>query len=167
MKYKIEYLNCGDVLLNSLKSEIDEIKRVIQSIEWNPKFTFISSDKTFEHQTAYNKKFEIEFSKYNWDLKPMLSSNPKLIGDFQKDLVFVEVQFGNSATLYRDFYKFQYGHQKGLLSLGVLIVPNKPLTFFPDRASSISNMAEFDLALRYFTILPISVPTILIGLSCD
>ena len=85
----------------------------------------------------------------------MLSSDPKLIGDFQKDLVFVEVQFGNIATLYRDFYKFQYGHHKWLLSLGVLIVPDKPLTFFPDRASSISNMAEFDLALRHFTILPI------------
>ena len=93
-----------------------------------------------------------------------MSQNPKLIGDFRKNLVFVEVQFGNSATLYRDFYKFQYGLQNGLLSLSVLIVPAKPNEFFPTRPESVSNMAEYDLALRYFTVLPISVPTMVIGL---
>ena len=46
----------------------------------------------------------------------MLSKQPRLIGDFQ-GLVFIEVQFGNSATLYRDFYKFQYGFQKDFLSV--------------------------------------------------
>ena len=79
----------------------------------------------------------------------------------------VEVQFGNSATLYRDFYKFQYGLQNGLLSLSVLIVPINPKEFFPTRPRSISNMAEYDLALRFFTILPISVPTMVIGLMRD
>ena len=86
---------------------------------------------------------------------------------FRKNLVFVEVQFGNSATLYRDFYKFQYGLQNGLLSLSVLIVPINPKEFFPTRPRSISNMAEYDLALRFFTILPISVPTMVIGLMRD
>ena len=74
--------------------------------------------------------------------------------------MFVEVQFGNSATLYRDFYKFQ----NGLLSLSVLIVPTNPKEFFPTRPRSISNMAEYDLALRYFTVLPIAVPAMVIGL---
>ena len=96
-----------------------------------------------------------------------MSQNPKLIGDFRKNLVFVEVQFGNSATLYRDFYKFQYGLQNGLLSLSVLIVPAKPSEFFPTRPESVSNMAEYDLALRFFTILPISVPTMVIGLNAS
>ena len=30
--------------------------------------------------------------------------------------------------------------------------------------SKISNMAEYDLALRYFTVLPIAVPTMVLGL---
>ena len=30
--------------------------------------------------------------------------------------------------------------------------------------SKISNMAEYDLALLYFTVLPIAVPTTVIGL---
>ena len=68
-----------------------------------------------------------------WEKKLLLSQNPKLIGDFRKNLVFVEVQFGNSATLYRDFYKFQYGFQNGLLAWSVLIVPVNPKEFFPTR----------------------------------
>ena len=62
--------------------------------------------------------------------------------------------------MYRDFYKFQ----NGLLSLSVLIVPINPKESFQTRPRSISNMAEYDLALRYFTVLPISVPTMVIGL---
>ena len=116
---------------------------------------------------AYNKRFEIEFEKLGWKKKPLLNKKPRIIGDFKKDLVFVEVQFGNSSTLYIDLYKFQYGLQNGLLSLSVLIVPINPKEFFPTRPRSISNMAEYDLALRYFTILPISVPTMVVGLMRD
>ena len=82
-------------------------------------------------------------------------------------LVFGEIQFGNSATLYRDFYKFQYGLQNGLLSLAVLIVPHDEYRFFPTRPASVKNMANFPLALRHFTVLPISVPTIIYGLLSD
>ena len=100
-------------------------------------------------------------------MQPRLSDSPRLIGDFAKGLVFGEIQFGNSATLYRDFYKFQYGHQKGLFSLAVLIVPHDEYRFFPNRPASVKNMANFALALRYFTVLPISVPTIIYGLLAD
>ena len=51
--------------------------------------------------------------------------------------------------------------------MSVLIVPINPKEFFPTRPRSISNMAEYDLALRFFTILPISVPTMVIGLMRD
>ena len=164
MNHLITYLHCGAHLKNSLMIEIEEVVHVVESIEWEDEFKFVQSDSRMFHQTAYNKRFEIEFQKLGWETKPRLSVNPRLIGDFRKNLVFVEVQFGNSATLYRDFYKFQYGLQNGLLSLSVLIVPTNPKEFFPTRPRSISNMAEYDLALRYFTVLPISVPTMVIGL---
>lgn len=57
--------------------------------------------------------------------------------------MFVEVQFGNSATLYREYYKFHYGLMHCLLSLAVLIVPTTPTAFFPTRPDSIVNMAEY------------------------
>ncbi|HJN87584.1 MAG: BglII/BstYI family type II restriction endonuclease [Dehalococcoidia bacterium] len=164
MKYKITYLHCGEHLKESLKTEIQEVVQVVESIDWQDEFKVIQPRSTLFHQTAYNKRFELEFQQLGWETKPKLSLNPRLIGDFRKNLVFVEVQFGNSATLYRDFYKFQYGLQNGLLSLSVLIVPMNPKEFFPTRPRNISNMAEYDLALRYFTVLPISVPTMVIGL---
>ena len=167
MKYKITYLHCGEHLKESLKTEIQEVVQVVESIDWQDEFKVIQPRSTLFHQTAYNKRFELEFQQLGWETKPKLSLNPRLIGDFRKNLVFVEVQFGNSATLYRDFYKFQYGLQNGLLSLSVLIVPANPKEFFPTRPRSISNMAEYDLALRYFTVLPIAVPTMVIGLLAD
>lgn len=164
MKHQITYLHCGEQLKGTLRREIDEVIYVVELIDWEMEFQIVSSGSTLLHQSAYNKRFEIEFEKLGWETKPMLSQNPRLIGDFRKNLVFVEVQFGNSATLYRDFYKFQYGLQNGLLSLSVLIVPSHPNEFFPTRPKSVSNMAEYDLALRYFSVLPISVPTMVIGL---
>ena len=137
---------------------------MVESIDWQDEFKVIQPGSTLFHQTAYNTRFEIEFQRLGWETKPRLSVNPRLIGYFRKNLVFVEVQFGNSATLYRDSYKFQYGLQNGLLSLSALIVPVNPKEFFPTRPRSISNMAEYDLALRYFTVLPIAVPTKRIGL---
>ena len=141
----------------------------MDGIEWQPVFKSVRLGKPIEHQKAYNKRFEDEFKKLDLKIRPRLKDKPRLIGDFGKNRVFGEIQFGTSPTLYRDFYKFQYGHQHDLLDLGVLITPVNPKEFFPIRKSktSVSNMAEYNLALRYFTILPISVPTMVIGLKAD
>jgi hypothetical protein len=69
-------------------------------------------------------------------MQPKLCTEPRLIGDASKNDVFVEGQFGNSATLYRDYYKFHYGLMHGLLSLTVLIVPTTPTAFFPTRPTA-------------------------------
>ena len=161
MKIEIAYLHCGDYLLKTLKKEIQEVFNIIDILKWEVNYSY----KNTSHQTAYNKKFEDEFKKFEWEPKPFLNKEPRLIGDFRKNAVFVEIQFGNSATIYRDFYKFQYGHRNGLLSLSILIIPTNPISFFPSRPKkSVSNMAEYNLAKRYFTILQIQVPTIIIGL---
>lgn len=160
MKIEIAYLHCSDYLLITLKKEIQEVFNIIDILKWEVNYSY----KNTSHQTAYNEKFEDEFKKFEWEPKPFLNKEQRLIGDFRKNSVFVEIQFGNSATIYRDFYKFQYGHRNGLLSLSILIVPTNPMSFFPSRVKSFSNMAEYNLAKRYFTILQIQVPTIIIGL---
>ena len=164
MKYREEHLHCGDHLLVSLQAEVSEISKVIHAVEWATDFTLEDGNKELSHQRAYNRAFQKEFSRHGWEAQPKLKDTPRLIGDFRKDLVFVEIQFGNSSALYRDFYKFQYGLQNGLLSLAVLVVPDDEHVFFPTRPASVSNMANFGLALTYFTVLPVSVPTWLIGL---
>ena len=163
MKSRSEYFYCSPGKPAGI-TEIDEIYGCISNIQWQRSFSWRNREKNYSHQKAYNKAFEYYFSEKSWQLQPKLYNKPKLIGDFQKNGIFVEVQFGNSATLYRDYYKFHYGFVNRLLSLAVLIVPMKPKEFFPTRPKSVSNMAEFDLARRYFDLLPIPVPILLLGL---
>ncbi len=167
MRYLTKYLHCGEVLLSSVNAELQELSDVLTAHAWSPDFSLNTTKNLLHHQAAYNRSFSDALSEIGWRLQPRLSKSPRLIGDFSKGLVFGEIQFGNSATLYRDFYKFQYGLQNGLLSLAVLIVPHNEYEFFPNRRSSVRNMANFALALRYFTVLPISVPTIIYGLLAD
>ncbi len=155
MKFTQKFFHCGEVLAQSHKLLTDEVYRCVNSVKWVEKS---------KKQAEYNKLLEKEFIALGWETQPLLLNEPRLIGDFRKHLVFVEVQFGNSATLYRDYYKFQYGLANGLLSLAVLIVPTSPAEFFPSRPRSVNGMAEYSLAERYFTLMPINVPTLLIGL---
>jgi hypothetical protein len=165
MKAEIEFLHCGEQLQKVVADEISEIASVVDAVKWSEVFEHSENDTVSQHQTAYNKALARNFRGLGWETFPVLRRDPKLIGDFRKGMVFVEIQFGNSATLYRDFYKFQYGLRNGLLSLAVLIVPMKAAAFFPTRLESVRNMAEFALARSYFTVLEINVPTMLIGLQ--
>ena len=164
MKSTISYYNCGDQLRKTLAGEISEIEDVVDAVKWAKDFTCVVKSASYEHQTGYNKVFAVEFGKRGWESQPTLRTEPKLIGDFRKGLVFVEIQFGNSSTLYRDYYKFQYGLANGLLSLAVLIVPVEPKKFFPNSPQSVQNMAEYASAQKCLSVLPINVPTMLIGL---
>jgi hypothetical protein len=165
MKFQTNYYFCSPRLLKNIP-EIDELSDCISAIKWKPDFSFmISTNKVVQHQTAYNAALKHEFvGKRNWENQPRLNDRPRLIGDFRKNDIFVEVQFGNSSTIYRDYYKFHYGLTHGHLSLAVLIVPTDPKKFFPTRPKSISNMDEFGLADRNFNLLPIPVPIMLVGL---
>ena len=165
MKAEIAYFHCGDQLRKTLAVEIGEVQSLVATLDWAKSFQYSDSSTVCEHQTAYNKALARNFRGLGWETFPVLRRDPKLIGDFRKGMVFVEIQFGNSATLYRDFYKFQYGLRNGLLSLAVLIVPMKAAAFFPTRLESVRNMAEFALARSYFTVLAINVPTMLIVLQ--
>ena len=164
MKAKIEFLHCGEQQ-RVFEVEISEIISVLNTVKWSELFEYWEHGTIFKHQSGYNKALASSFRNLAWESSPVLRDNPKLIGDFRKGLIFVEIQFGNSAALYRDFYKFQYGFQNGLLSLAVLIVPMKAAEFFPTRVTSVRNMAEFALARSYFTVLAINVPTMLIALK--
>ena len=158
------YYHCGEQLQKTLASEIYDVESVVSAVQWVPSFQYKENGNSHEHQTAYNKAFSAQFSGLGWESQPLLRTNPRLIGDFRRGLVFVEIQFGNSSALYRDYYKFQYGLDNGLLSLAVLIVPTSPSKFFPTRPKSVLNMAEYALAHKCLTVLPINVPVLLVGL---
>ncbi|MDP6317677.1 MAG: BglII/BstYI family type II restriction endonuclease [Pseudomonadales bacterium] len=164
MKSESIYFHSSDQLTETLSIEISEVFDSVGTVNWSREFSFSDGNRRYQHQTGYNKAIANEFQDRGWESNPILRTKPKLIGDFRKGLVFVEVQFGNSSTLYRDYYKFQYGLANGLLSLAILIVPTKPRGFFPTRPNSVRNMAEYTIAENYLSVLPINVPTLLIGL---
>jgi hypothetical protein len=169
VKAHLDYFHCGDRLKKTLAHEIADVESAIDEVKWDSEFRHCDSgsDTANDHQTGYNKAFGMQFLRRGWDSQPTLRKDPKLIGDFQKGLVFVEIQFGNSAALYRDYYKFQYGLANGLLSLAVLVVPTTAKKFFPTRPKSVHNMAEYALAQTCLRVLPINVPTLLVGLRAE
>ena len=103
------YFHCSDQLKRTLATEIEEVESAVATVKWADVFQYSDKGTVYKHQAGYNKAFSTEFSRLSWESQPFLREGPKLIGDFRKGLVFVEVQFGNSSTLYRDYYKFQYG----------------------------------------------------------
>ena len=143
MKYKTDYFFCSPKLLQNVE-EIQEIFSCVDNVKWREEFRIEAGGKEYLHQSAYNKAFEIEFKKYDWATQPIISKEVGLKGDFRKNDVLIEIQFGNSSTLYRDYYKFHYGLTKNLLTLAVLVVPTNPQRFFPTRPKSVSmNRPDF------------------------
>ena len=136
------FFHCGEQLRRTLAKEINDVESAISQVQWASSFHIETENgTTYEHQNAYNRAFSAQFTSLGWEPRPLLRLEPKLIGDFRRGLVFVEIQFGNSS-----------------------IVPTKPSEFFPTRPKSVSNMAEYDLAHTYLTVLPINVPVMLVGL---
>lgn len=167
MNYKAEYIFCSEKLISPL-AEVQEVFSVVESVRWKPEGVEVVSlsGRKLAGQQAYNRLFAIGFENMGgWTLEPVLCEKPRFKGDFIKNHVFVEIQFGNSATIFRDYYKFHLGLVRKLLSLAVLIIPTNQYEFFPQRnPRSIGNMATFEYALEHFEALTIPVPILLIGL---
>jgi hypothetical protein len=167
MLFRAEYIFCTKKLIDPLE-EVQEIYSAIRAVPWSSEkvIAISKSGKEVAWQEAYNRLFQEAFEGIpDWEPSPVLCKKPLHRGDFLKNGVFVEIQFGNSATVYRDYYKFHYGFANKLLTLAVLIVPSEPMKFFPKRnPRSIINMASLPYAFEHMSALTIPVPVLLIGL---
>jgi hypothetical protein len=83
-------------------------------------------------------------------------------GDFAKDKVFVEVEFGNSASSHRDMLKFLIAHDTGTARIGVLACMTQRLATLAD-----SGLTNFETVKR--NILPFlrltPMPILFVGLD--
>jgi hypothetical protein len=167
MKSHLAFINCEEQSTRALP-EVQEIFEVISSVPWSASQVSATAKtgREIEWQEAYNRLFELEFEAHHWETQPTILTSPLHKADFAKNKVFVEVQFGTSPTVYRDFYKFHLGSVNEVLDLGVLIVPTNQYRFFPERnPESVRNMATFEYALEHLSALPIPVPILLVGLQ--
>ncbi|OEH86390.1 hypothetical protein BHU72_13285 [Desulfuribacillus stibiiarsenatis] len=128
-------------------------------------------------QQMMNTFFKLRFKSLGWSEEPLAtpnSSDDELRSDFRKTFVNsttneeltvqIEVEFGNVASSYRNYFKFQLSYSYGLTDICVLIVPTNKLAVKID-----SGVSNFEKTIREIPSakLSITVPTLVIGLCAD
>ncbi len=125
-------------------------------------------------QQLLNTYFSEAFKRKGWKEEPLATpdtSQDALRSDFRKTFnesdedksitVQIEVEFGNVASSYRNYFKFQLSYSYGLTDICVLIVPSQHLSNRID-----SGVSNFEKVLREIPSakLSITVPILVIGL---
>lgn len=110
-------------------------------------------------QAALNQELDRSFRDAGWTTQPVASGAMAgadtplgLKGDFHRNGVFVEVEFGNIASMHRDFFKFQIANRAGTGHVAVLIAATERLARFFD-----SGVATFEAAKRHLPYLAIGI----------
>lgn len=129
-------------------------------------------------QQIMNTYFFLRFQSFGWQTEPLATpdySEDALRSDFRKSFVNedtgeiiltvqIEVEFGNVASSYRNYFKFQLSYSNSLTDICVLIVPSHALSIRID-----SGVSNFEKTKREIPSakLSITVPTLVIGLFDD
>jgi len=129
-------------------------------------------------QQIINTYFKIAFKEYRWEEEPLVTPdnfNDSLRGDFRKSFIKnysnddnnsftlqIEVEMGNIASSYRNYFKFQLSYAYKLADIAILILPCDDLSRRID-----SGVASFEKTVREIPSadLSITVPILVIGLN--
>jgi hypothetical protein len=121
-------------------------------------------------QGALNKSLETVLRTDGWTAQPVATGEltggagppRKWKGDFFRNDVFVEVEFGNVASMYRDFFKFQIANRAREGQVAVLVVATQRLAKFFD-----SGVATYEAALKDIPFLAVGIqmPICFIGIE--
>lgn len=123
-------------------------------------------------QGALNVLLDARLRTLGWSRQPFVSTESSVFGhlpsymqgDFAKEGVFVEVEFGNGASLFRDLFKFQIASRSGVGELGVLVVATARVGKWFDQGVATLEQA---VSLLPFMKLGLSLPTAIIGLDLN
>jgi hypothetical protein len=120
-------------------------------------------------QKALNARIKETLRSDGWSTEPvasggLVSSEERLglRGDFARGRVFVEVEFGNAASFYRDLFKFQVANRAQQGDVGVLIVATDQFARFFD-----SGVTTFEAAKRAkpYMAIGLQMPVWIIGIE--
>jgi len=129
---KFSYRHAEAILEKEYKQGLNEICDVIRAVTWQSKTqskTRSREGKVVAHlsidQVRTNELFDHEFKQRGWTVRPRIVSHAesRLVADFKKGVIQVEVQFGNMARWYSDVFKFLLSYAANDIEVGVLIVP--------------------------------------------
>ena len=123
-------------------------------------------------QQIMNTYFKLQFTSLGGTAEPLatpIDNEDALRADFRKTFgegddkitLQIEVEFGNVASSYRNYFKFQLSFSYDLTDICVLIVPSSELANRID-----SGVANFEKATREIpqAKLSVTVPTLVVGL---
>ena len=124
-------------------------------------------------QQLINSYFQVQFMNHGWKPEPFASPqefDDSLRSDFKKSfgdgdnklVVQVEVEMGNAASCYRNYFKFQLSFSNDLCDVGLLILPTTTLSKRID-----SGVANFEKTVREISSakLSLTLPILVIGLD--
>lgn len=113
-------------------------------------------------QDAMNRWLDAQFEPLGWEVHPRIVSGTRLEGDYRKDRIQIEIQFGNMARWTYDVLKFQICYSEGLIDVGILVVP---LQRFARLIGD--NIAHFERIWRELphAKLSITLPIMVVGLE--
>lgn len=119
---------------------------------------------------ALNSALDTSLKARGWDSQPIATDKTMtetaavlgLKGDFVKNKVFVEVEFGNIASLHRDLFKFQIANRAGVGDVGVLVTAMDRLARFHDQG-----ITTYEAAVRLLPYLAVGIqmPIWIIGIE--
>lgn len=126
-------------------------------------------------QQVMNTYFRLRFVSLGWQPEPLAApdnTEDALRSDFRKSFIDeesgevlvtlqIEVEFGNVASSYRNYFKFQLSFSYGLTDICVLIVPSYRVANRID-----TGVSNFEKILREIPAakLSVTVPVLVIGL---
>ena len=123
-------------------------------------------------QAMLNTMIEYSFNNQGWESEPYIDTNQdrksSQRGDFAISTecglrILVEVEFGYSASAFRDLYKFNLAYSKNTYDCAVFIVPMRELQRRIDVTPTYEKMIEYLTEARD----SINLPLVLLGLGFD
>lgn len=126
-------------------------------------------------QQIMNTYFKMMFTQLGWEPEPLatpLDNADALRSDFRKSFVNqetgeinltaqIEVEFGNVASSYRNYFKFQLSFSYGLTDVCIIILPSQQLSTRID-----SGVSNYEKTIREIPSakLSVTVPVLVVGL---
>lgn len=122
-------------------------------------------------QAKMNRLIRDSLASLDWNAEPYIlidregrPIDTRLRGDFEKSGVFVEVEFGNVASFYRDLFKFHIAGTTGAAQVGVIVVATDALARLFDQGQ-----ARFEQAVSMLPYMRagVQLPTAIIGIDVN
>jgi len=152
-------LQIKDMLLHRLKNnevrrigEMDQVSELLASVEYDVGFS----------QSDYNKRINKGLVEQGWNCEQKVVAELGLKCDFEKNGIWVEVEFGNARSYYQDYVKFMLAKKYRAARLGLLLCPTTSfaallcelgrkraqMNVFGERSAVYSGMMSYEKAAR-------------------